>query len=105
MYWHFVRELLCKIEWPSIRRINIGISCTYWNFVHALPYSVIKSTQSPWDSGSRIDKKDLLHAKRWGVYNLEKEMSSNQLTIVLVMSEVEEDIEVREVEMIPEVHE
>ena len=34
---------------------------------------------------------------------LEKEMSSNQLTIVVVRSEVEEDIKVREVEMIPEV--
>ena len=33
---------------------------------------------------------------------LEKEMSSNQLTIVVVRSEVEEELEVREVEMIPE---
>ena len=32
-------------------------------------------------------------------------MLSNQLTIVVVRSEVEEDIEVREVEMIPEVRE
>ena len=32
-------------------------------------------------------------------------MSSNQLTIVVVRSEVEEEIEVREVEMIPEVRE
>ena len=36
---------------------------------------------------------------------LEKEMLSNHLTIVVVRSEVEEEIEVREVEMIPEVHE
>ena len=36
---------------------------------------------------------------------LEKEMSSNQLTIVVVRSEVEEEIEVREVEMITEVRE
>ena len=36
---------------------------------------------------------------------LEKEMSSNKLTIVVVRSEVEEEIEVREVEIIPEVHE
>ena len=36
---------------------------------------------------------------------LEKEMSSNHLTIVVVRSEVEEEIEVREVEMIPEVRE
>ena len=32
-----------------------------------------------------------------------KEMSSNQLTIVVVRSEVDEEIEVREVDMIPEV--
>ena len=32
-------------------------------------------------------------------------MSSNQLTIVVVRSEVEEEIEVRTVEMIPEVRE
>ena len=36
---------------------------------------------------------------------LEKEMSSNQLTIVVVTSEVDGDIEVREVEIIPEVRE
>ena len=36
---------------------------------------------------------------------LKKEMSSNQLTIVVVRSEVEEEIEVREVEIIPEVRE
>ena len=36
---------------------------------------------------------------------LEKDMSSNQLTIVVVMSEVDGDIEVREVEIIPEVRE
>ena len=34
---------------------------------------------------------------------LEKEMSSKQLTVVLVRSEVEEEIEVREVEIITEV--
>ena len=55
MYLHLVRELLYKIEWPSVRRLRIGILCTYWNFVRALPYYVIESTQSPWDSGSRID--------------------------------------------------
>ena len=54
-YLHLVSELLYKIEWPSVRRLRIGISCTYWHFVCALPYSVIESTQSPWDSGSRID--------------------------------------------------
>ena len=54
-YWHFVRELLYKIEWTSVRRLRIGILCTYWNFVNALPYSVIDLTQSPWDSGSQID--------------------------------------------------
>ena len=36
---------------------------------------------------------------------LEKEMLSNHLTIVVVSSEVEEEIEVREVDMIPEVRE
>ena len=36
---------------------------------------------------------------------LEKEMLSNHLTIVVVRSEVEEEIEVREVEMIHEVGE
>ena len=36
---------------------------------------------------------------------LEKEMLSNHLTIVVVRSEVEEEIEVREVDMIPEVRE
>ena len=50
-----MRELLYTIEWPSVRRLRIGTSCTYWYFVRALPYSVIESTQSPWDSGSRID--------------------------------------------------
>ena len=34
---------------------------------------------------------------------LEKEILSNQITIVVVRSEVEEDIKVREAEMIPEV--
>ena len=34
---------------------------------------MIKLTQSLWDSGSRIDKKALMHAKRWSVYNSEKE--------------------------------
>ena len=38
-------------------------------------------------------------------YGLEKEMLSNHLTIVVVSSEVEEEIEVREVDMIPEVRE
>ena len=32
-YLHLVRELLYKIEWPSVRRLRIGISCTYWHFV------------------------------------------------------------------------
>ena len=50
-----MRELLYKIEWPSIRRLRIGISCTYWHFVRALLYSVINLTQSLWDSGSRIE--------------------------------------------------
>ena len=36
---------------------------------------------------------------------LEKEMLQNQLTIVVIRSEVEEEIYVREVEMIPEVRE
>ena len=36
---------------------------------------------------------------------LYKEMSSNQLTIVVARSEVEEEIEVRELDMIPEVRE
>ena len=36
---------------------------------------------------------------------LEKDMSQNHLTIVVVRSEVEEDIEVREVDIIPEVRE
>ena len=36
---------------------------------------------------------------------LEKEMSLNQLTIVAIRSELEEDIEVREVEIITEVRE
>ena len=35
----------------------------------------------------------------------EKEKSSNQFTIVVISSEVEEDIKVREVDMIPEVGE
>ena len=34
---------------------------------------------------------------------LEKEMALNQITIVVVRSEVEEDIKVREVEISPEV--
>ena len=50
-----MRELLYKIEWPSVRRIRIGILCTYWHFVRAVPYYVIESTQSPWDSGSCIE--------------------------------------------------
>ena len=37
--------------------------------------------------------------------SLEKEIPSNQITIMVVRSEVEEEIEVSEVEMIPEVHE
>ena len=37
-------------------------------------------------------------------YGLDKEMSSNQLTIMVVRSKVEDEIEVREVEMISEVH-
>ena len=36
---------------------------------------------------------------------LDKEMSLKQITVVFVRSEVEEDIEVREVEMITEVRE
>ena len=35
----------------------------------------------------------------------ENEIYSNQITIVVVRSEVEEEIEVRKLEMIPEVHE
>ena len=54
-YWDFVRELLYKIECPSIRQLRIGILFMYWHFVRALPYSLIKLTQSPWYSGSRID--------------------------------------------------
>ena len=54
-YFHLVRELLYNIEWPSVRRLRIGILYTYWNFVRALPYSVIELTQSQWDSGSWID--------------------------------------------------
>ena len=50
-----MRELLYKIEWPLVRLIRIGILCTYWHFVRGLPYYVIESTQSPWDSGSRIE--------------------------------------------------
>ena len=50
-----MRELLHNIEWPSIRRLHIGILCTYWYFIRALPYSVIELTQSPWDSGSWIE--------------------------------------------------
>ena len=38
-------------------------------------------------------------------YRLEKKMFLNQLTIVVIRSELEEEIEVREVEIIPEVHE
>ena len=56
-----MRKLLYNIEWPSVRRLRIGILCTYWYFVRALPYSVIESTQSPWDSGSRIDN---MHEKQ-----------------------------------------
>ena len=52
---NLVRELQYIIEWPSVRRLRIGILCTYWHFVHVLPYSVIESTQSPWDLGSWID--------------------------------------------------
>ena len=39
----------------------VNKTTTYWHFVHvlaflrALPYSVIESTQSLWDLGSRID--------------------------------------------------
>ena len=33
----------------------VNKTTTYWHFVRALPYSVIESTQSLWDSGSRID--------------------------------------------------
>ena len=36
-------------------------------------------------------------------YGLEKEMSSNRIAIVVVRSELEKEIEVREVEFIPEV--
>ena len=36
-YLHLVRELLYKIEWPSVRRLHIGILCTYWHVVRALP--------------------------------------------------------------------
>ena len=54
-YLHLVCELLYNIEWPSVRRLRIGILCTYWNFVRALPYYVIELTQSQWDSGSWIE--------------------------------------------------
>ena len=54
-YWHLVRELLYKIEWPSVRQLLIGILCTYWHFVRVLPYSVIELSQNLWDSGSQID--------------------------------------------------
>ena len=53
-YWHPVRELLNKIEWPPVRRLHIGILCMYCHFVRTLPYSVIELNQSTWDSGSRI---------------------------------------------------
>ena len=38
-------------------------------------------------------------------YGLEKEMSSKQITIVVIRSEVEEEIDMREVKMITEVRE
>ena len=36
-YLHLVSELLYKIEWPSGRRLRIGILCTYWHLVRVLP--------------------------------------------------------------------
>ena len=36
-YLHLLRELLYKIEWPSVRQLHIGILCTYWHVVRALP--------------------------------------------------------------------
>ena len=36
-YLHLVHELLYNIEWPSVRRLGIGISCTYWHVVRVLP--------------------------------------------------------------------
>ena len=62
MYWHLVCELLYNIEWPSIRRLCIGIFFTYWHFVRALPYSMIESTQSPWYSGSWIDISKIIYS-------------------------------------------
>ena len=47
-----------------------------------------------------VDKRRYLMILQDG---LEKDMPLNQLTIVFVRSEVEEEIDVREVEMIPEV--
>ena len=38
-----------------MRQLRIGILCTYLHLVRGLPYSVIESTRSPWDLGSRID--------------------------------------------------
>ena len=60
MYLHLVCELLYKIEWPSVRRLRIVILCTYWNFGRALPYSLIESTQSPWESASRNDVAEVM---------------------------------------------
>ena len=34
---HISRELLYKIKWPSVRQLHIGILCTYWHVVRALP--------------------------------------------------------------------
>ena len=36
-YLHLVRELLYNIEWPSGKRLHIGILCTYRHFLRALP--------------------------------------------------------------------
>ena len=35
--------------------MDFSKTTTYWHFVRALPYYVIESNQSLWDSGSRID--------------------------------------------------
>ena len=37
MCLHLVRELLYNIEWPPERQLRIGILCTYWHVVRAVP--------------------------------------------------------------------
>ena len=36
MCLHLVRELLYKIEWPSVRQLRIGILCSYYHSVRTL---------------------------------------------------------------------